>query len=86
MIFVALPGEKAHRMSTPGLALDLCPPSFVGFDGQDLYFSTQRKVGMSPHPGIDTDAIKDKAKKDLLDLLEGVCKACPLTDGSHAVP
>ncbi|KAL9034246.1 MAG: hypothetical protein Q9180_005513 [Flavoplaca navasiana] len=27
---------------------------------------------MSPHPGIDTDAIKDKAKKDLLDLLEGV--------------
>ncbi|KAL8837035.1 MAG: hypothetical protein Q9176_005904 [Flavoplaca citrina] len=27
---------------------------------------------MSPHPGIDTDAIKDKARKDLLDLLEGV--------------
>lgn len=41
---------------------------------------------MSPHPGIDTDAIKDKARKDVLDLLEGVCKACPLTDGSYAVP
>ncbi|KAL8862831.1 MAG: hypothetical protein Q9178_000773 [Gyalolechia marmorata] len=27
---------------------------------------------MAPHPGIDTDAIKDKARKDLLDLLEGV--------------
>lgn len=30
---------------------------------------------MAPHPGIDTDQIKEKAKKDLLDLLEGVCKA-----------
>ena len=39
---------------------------------------------MAPHPGIDTDAIKDKARKDLLDLLEGVCKACPLTDCSRA--
>ncbi|MCJ1310924.1 hypothetical protein MMC25_004592 [Agyrium rufum] len=27
---------------------------------------------MAPHPGIDTSAIKDKARKDLLDLLEGV--------------
>ncbi|KAL8848593.1 MAG: hypothetical protein Q9221_006367 [Calogaya cf. arnoldii] len=27
---------------------------------------------MAPHPGIDTDAIKDKARKDLLGLLEGV--------------
>ena len=30
---------------------------------------------MAPHPGIETDQIKDKARKDLLDLLEGVCKA-----------
>ena len=30
---------------------------------------------MAPDPGIDTDSIKDKARKDLLDLLEGVCKA-----------
>ena len=30
---------------------------------------------MAPHPGIDTDQIKEKARKDLLDLLEGVCKA-----------
>lgn len=29
---------------------------------------------MAPHPGIDTDEIRDKARKDLLDLLEGVCK------------
>ena len=30
---------------------------------------------MAPHPGIDTDAIRSKARKDLLDLLESVCKA-----------
>lgn len=30
---------------------------------------------MAPHPGIDTDQIKEKARKELLDLLEGVCKA-----------
>lgn len=30
---------------------------------------------MAPHPGIDSDQIKEKAKKDLLDLLQGVCKA-----------
>jgi hypothetical protein len=30
---------------------------------------------MVPHPGIDTAEIKDKARKDLLDLLHGVCKA-----------
>ena len=29
---------------------------------------------MAPHPGIDTDQIKEKARKDLLDLLEGVCE------------
>lgn len=32
------------------------------------------KVLMAPHPGIDTDEIRDRARKDLLDLLEGVCK------------
>lgn len=31
--------------------------------------------GMAPHPGLDTDHIREKARKDLLDLLEGVCKA-----------
>ena len=30
---------------------------------------------MAPHPGIDTDEIREKARKDLLGLLEGVCKA-----------
>ena len=30
---------------------------------------------MAPHPGIHPDQIKDKARKDLLDLLESVCKA-----------
>jgi len=30
---------------------------------------------MAPHPGIDTSQIREKARKDLLDLLEGVCKA-----------
>ena len=30
---------------------------------------------MAPHPGLDTEQIKEKARKDLLDLLEGVCKA-----------
>ena len=30
---------------------------------------------MAPHPGIDPDQIKEKARKDLLDLLESVCKA-----------
>lgn len=30
---------------------------------------------MAPHPGVDTEQIKEQARKDLLDLLEGVCKA-----------
>lgn len=30
---------------------------------------------MAPHPGVDADFIKEKARKDLLSLLEGVCKA-----------
>jgi hypothetical protein len=33
---------------------------------------------MAPHVGFDTDQIKDKARKDLLYLLEGVSK------GSHS--
>lgn len=37
---------------------------------------------MAPHPGVDADLIKDKARKDLLNLLEGVCKA----QGSRHVP
>ena len=32
---------------------------------------------MAPHPGIDTEQIREKARKDLLELLEGVCKARP---------
>lgn len=34
---------------------------------------------MAPHPGIDTDSLKEKARKDLLGLLEGVCKASRFT-------
>ena len=34
-----------------------------------------QRLRMAPHPGVDTDAIKEKARKDLLNLLEGVCKA-----------
>ena len=30
---------------------------------------------MAPDPGIDTNQIKEKARKQLLELLEGVCKA-----------
>jgi hypothetical protein len=29
---------------------------------------------MAPHPGVDTEQIKENAGKDLLDLLVGVCK------------
>lgn len=36
-------------------------------------------IDMSPHPGIDTNRIKEKARKDLLDLIEGVCRR----DQSH---
>lgn len=32
---------------------------------------------MAPHAGFDTNQIKDKARKDLLYLLEGVSKASP---------
>jgi hypothetical protein len=32
---------------------------------------------MAPHTGFDTDSIKDKAQKDILNLLEGVSKAFP---------
>ena len=30
---------------------------------------------MAPHPGIDTDQIREKIRRDLFGLLEGVCKA-----------
>lgn len=30
---------------------------------------------MAPHPGVDAEFFKEKARKDLLNLLEGVCKA-----------
>ena len=33
---------------------------------------------MAPHAGFDTDLIKQKARKDLLNLLEGVSKAWSL--------
>ena len=33
---------------------------------------------MTPDPGIDINSIKEKARKDLLDLLEAVCKAQPV--------
>lgn len=36
---------------------------------------------MSPHVGFDADQIRDKARKDLLYLLEGVSKA---THGPYA--
>ena len=38
---------------------------------------------MAPHPGIDTEQIRDKARKDILDLLEGVCKAKLPLVGKH---
>ena len=30
---------------------------------------------MAPHPGIDPEQIRDKARKDILDLLESVCES-----------
>lgn len=35
------------------------------------------ELNMAPHVGFDTDHIKDKARKDLLYLLEGVSKGYP---------
>lgn len=35
------------------------------------------EVIMAPHAGFDTETIKQKARKDLLNLLEGVSKAIP---------
>ena len=42
---------------------------------RNLALPTVTLAGMAPHPGIDTDHIREKSRKDLLDLLEGVCKA-----------
>lgn len=42
-------------------------------------------AGMAPHPGIDTDQIKEKARKDLLNLLEGVCKAHQTISFSNSI-
>ena len=39
------------------------------------YLHAYLNITMAPHPGIDAEKIKEKARKDLLDLLEGVCKA-----------
>jgi hypothetical protein len=36
------------------------------------------ELNMVPHVGFDTDQIKDKARKDLLYLLEGVSKGSRL--------
>jgi len=35
------------------------------------------ELEMAPHAGFDTESIKEKARKDLLHLLEGVSKADP---------
>jgi hypothetical protein len=42
------------------------------------------RLSMAPHPGIDTDVIKAQARKDLLNLLEGVCK--DIIRGSKILP
>lgn len=42
-------------------------------------FRSECCARMAPHPGIDTAEIKDKARKDLLDLLHGVCKAISIS-------
>lgn len=81
MIFKARPDETAHR--TAVLAPEFRFRSFVSSDDLNVAYIVFIEVKMAPHPGIDTDAIKDEARKDLLGLLEGVCKACPLMDCSH---
>lgn len=35
------------------------------------------ELTMAPHAGFETESIKEKARKDLLHLLEGVSKAGP---------
>lgn len=40
-----------------------------------LISSPHVELTMAPHAGFDTDQIRDKARKDLLYLLEGVSKA-----------
>jgi hypothetical protein len=49
------------------------PPSLVVNVGL-LCISPHVELIMAPHAGLDTNAIKHKAEKDLLHLLEGVSK------------
>ena len=49
------------------------PPSIIITHASAGWRHTQ--LTMAPHTGFDTDQIKDKARKDLLYLLEGVSKA-----------
>jgi hypothetical protein len=62
-----------------GLRLPSLPPSSTLEQHFDHVRDVHSNTNMSPHPGIDTDQIKEKARKDLLDLLEGVCKAMGVT-------
>ena len=53
----------------------LCFLPIIFYLFSDIALSILWTTEMAPHPGIDTDHIREKARKDLLDLLEGVCKA-----------
>jgi len=51
---------------------------------QSSIISLHGTLTMAPHAGFDTDHIKDKARKDLLYLLEGVSKGPPMRIACHA--
>jgi hypothetical protein len=52
-------------------------PSSSSRPSSQTVFRPHVELTMAPHVGFDTDQIKDKARKDLLYLLEGVSKEPP---------
>jgi hypothetical protein len=79
---------RVHTFTTSNVELQLAPIplelillsllqlSYPPSDGFDPPRSPHGELSaMAPHVGFDTEQIRDKARKDLLYLLEGVSKA-----------
>jgi hypothetical protein len=68
-------GELQHKLK---LNLKLPLHSHSHSHSHTVCINPHTELIMAPHAGFDPDSIKQKARKDLLHLLEGVSKASPL--------
>lgn len=67
--------DRRTGLGLTRIAVELEPSSLPASQSLSSHLiSPHVELKMAPHAGFDTDQIKDKARKDLLYLLEGVSK------------